>query len=139
MSSDLVRMSFTIDKGLMRRMERLLRGGRHGNRSEFIRDLIRARLVEEEWKADEEAVGTITLVYNHEVRQLADKLTSLQHEHHHDVLATTHVHLDRHICAEMIMVKGRPRIIEEMTEQLRQQKGVLHAAVSMGSTGKRLT
>jgi CopG family nickel-responsive transcriptional regulator len=136
--AELVRLSFTIDKPLYRRMERLLREGRHGNRSEFIRDLVRARLVQEEWKADEEAVGTITLVYNHEVRRLANKLTALQHEHHHAVMATTHVHLDRHLCAEMIMVKGRPSMIEEMVEQLRQQKGVLHAAVSMSSTGKRL-
>jgi CopG family nickel-responsive transcriptional regulator len=137
--SELVRLSFTIEKKLNERLERMLEASRHTNRSEFIRDLIRGRLVEEEWKTDEEAVGTITLVYNHETRALSDRLTSLQHEHHHAILATTHVHLDKSHCAEMIMAKGRPRLIEEITEQLRSQKGVLHVSVSMSSTGKKLS
>jgi len=136
--ADLVRVSFTIEKPLYRRLEQLQRNARYDNRSEFIRDLIRAKLVEEQWKEDEEAVGTISLVYNHEVRLLSRKLTSLQHRHHDAILATTHVHLDQHLCAEMIMVKGRPSTIEEMADRLGTQKGVLHVAVSMSSTGRRL-
>jgi CopG family transcriptional regulator, nickel-responsive regulator len=136
--TDLVRLSFTIEKSLHDRLERLLASQKHGNRSEFIRDLIRDRLVQDDWKAGEEAVGTITIIYNHETRALSEKITSLQHEHHHVILATTHVHLDHHLCAEMIMVKGKPRVIEEVCDRLRQQKGVLHAALSVSSTGKRL-
>ncbi len=136
--AELTRLSFTIDPTLLKRMEKLLRQSRHKNRSEFIRDLIRARLVEEEWKANEEAIGTITLVYHHDVRLLTNKLTALQHAHHNAILATTHVHLDKHLCAEMIMVRGKPRLINEIAEQLRRHKGVLHATVSMSSTGKRL-
>ena len=136
--SRLVRLSFTIDESLNQRLEALLEGAGHPNRSEYIRDLIRARLVEEEWKSNQEAVGTITLVYNHETRNLSQKLTHLQHHHHDQVLATTHVHLDHDNCAEMIMVKGPARMIVEMGEQLRQQKGVLHASVSVSSTGKAL-
>jgi CopG family nickel-responsive transcriptional regulator len=136
--SELERLSFTIEKSLLRKMEKLMRQGRYGNRSEFIRDLIRARLVEEEWKEDQEAVGTITIVFDHDVRQLSGKLTTLQHEHHHAIMATTHVHLDKHMCAEMIMTRGRPRVIEEIADQLRQQKGVYHASVSMSSAGRQL-
>ena len=136
--SELMRVSFTIEKSLYERMERLLRGNRHGNRSEFLRDLIRARLVSEEWKANEEAIGTITLVFDHAVRYLSHKLTDVQHEHHAAVLATTHVHLDKHLCAEMVMVRGRPREIEEIAERLGREKGVLHAGITMSSTGKKL-
>ena len=136
--SDLVRLSFTIEESLYNRMENSLEAAGYRNRSEFIRDLIRGRLVQEEWRENEEAVGTITIVYNHEVRQLSNKLTTLQHAHHHAILATTHVHLDHHLCAEMIMAKGRPRLIEELADDLRKQKGVLHASVSMSSTGRRL-
>ena len=106
--------------------------------SEFIRDLIRSRLVEGEWAKDEQAIGTVTLVYDHDTRRLSDKLTSLQHKHHDAVLATTHVHLDHHLCAEMIMVKGRAHTIQELATQLGQQKGVLHSSLSMSSTGKQL-
>ena len=137
--SDLERLSFTIDKPLLRRMNQLIKKGRFANRSEFIRDLVRSRLVEEEWKGDEEALGTVTVIYDHEKRHLSHKLTAIQHHHHDEVLATTHVHLDKHLCAEMIMVKGRASAIETLADSIRQQKGVLHASLSMSSTGKRLT
>ena len=122
----------------MRKMSRLMKRGRFNNCSEFIRDLIRSRLVELEWEKDAEAIGTITLVYDHDTRRLSDKLIKLQHEHHNAVLATTHVHLDNHLCAEMIMVKGRAHVIQDLSEVLGQQKGVLHASLSMSSTGKQL-
>ena len=136
--ADLERVSFTIEKSLLGRLMRLMRKTKYRNRSEFIRDLVRSRLVEKEWQANEEALGTITLVYNHEQRELAQKLTATQHHHHDEVLATTHVHLNKHTCAEMIMVKGRANVIEHIAEELRKQKGVLHVSVSISSTGKRL-
>ncbi len=135
---DLVRLSFTIDASLNHKLETLMAEAGHPNRSEFIRDLIRSRLVEEEWKSNQEAVGTITLIYNHETRNLSQKLTHVQHHHHDAVLATTHVHLDHDNCAEMIMMKGAASMILDMAERLRQQKGVLHASVSISSTGKAL-
>ncbi|PCJ56632.1 MAG: nickel-responsive transcriptional regulator NikR [Candidatus Hydrogenedentota bacterium] len=136
--SKLVRLTFTIEEALNRKMEKLLKKGRFTNRSEFIRDLIRSRMVESEWEKDSDALGTITLVYDHDQRQLSDRLTSIQHQHHHEVLATTHVHLDNHLCAEMIMVKGRAKMIRDMADTMGQQKGVLHSSLSMSSTGKQL-
>ena len=136
--SKLARLSFSIEEDLMRKMSRLMKRGRFNNRSEFIRDLIRSRLVELEWEKDAEAIGTITLVYDHDTRRLSDKLIQLQHKQHNAVLATTHVHLDNHLCAEMIMVKGRAHVIQDLSEVLGQQKGVLHASLSMISTGKQL-
>jgi len=136
--SDLERLSFTIEQPLLRRMNKLMRKAGCGNRSEFIRDLLRSRLVEEEWKAGQEALGTITVVYDHAKRHLGHKLTAAQHHHHDEVLATTHIHLDAHTCAEMIMVKGRAARIEALAEELRQQKGVLHASLSMSATGTTL-
>lgn len=136
--AELARLSFTIEKPLLKRLERLMREARYKNRSEYIRDLIRAKLVGAQWEKDTEALGTITLIYDHDTRQLSDKLTTLQHKHHHAVLATTHVHLDNHMCAEMIMVKARAHVIRELAEAMGQQKGVLHSDLTMSSTGKQL-
>ncbi len=136
--SDLVRVTFSLERPLQAQLERLRRRRKYANRSEFIRDVIRDQLVHEEWEDDEEAVGTITLVYDHGARTVSQKLTSLQHRHHHEILAATHVHLDSDICVEAILVKGRAGRIREIAGLLQQQKGVLHAAVSMSSTGKRL-
>ena len=137
--TDLVRLSFSIEKPLHDRLEEMVQSLHYENRSEFIRDLIRSRLVQEEWEGNQEAVATITLVYNHHARRLSDKLTDLQHHHHQNILAVTHVHLDEHRCAEAIMVRGKANVIREIAGLLQQQKGVLHGAVSMSTTGKKIT
>jgi CopG family nickel-responsive transcriptional regulator len=136
--SELVRVSFTIERELYDQLEAMLGAMPGANRSEFIRDLIRERIVHDAWKNNEEAVGTITLVFDHDTRDLAHKLTHLQHHHHDAILATTHVHLTEDLCAEMIMIRGRAAEIEALANDLRRHKGVLHADVSIGSSGKPL-
>ncbi|MBI4828050.1 MAG: nickel-responsive transcriptional regulator NikR [Nitrospinae bacterium] len=137
--SKLTRLSFTIEKSLFDRLERLAKKSRYENRSEFIRDLIRDRLVEEEWEAGQEALGVITLIYDHHARGVAHKLTSIQHKRHTHALAATHVHLDERLCAEMILLRGRAGEIRAIADEMRRLKGVLHARLSMSSTGKGLT
>jgi CopG family nickel-responsive transcriptional regulator len=137
--SDLTRQSFSIERSLLKKLEGLRGAHSYKNRSEFLRDMIREQLVASEWKKNQEALGTITLIYNHESRELSKKLIHIQHHHHEcQVLAATHVHLDHDLCAEMIMVRGYAGEIQKLCDLLRQQKGVFHAALSMGSIGKNL-
>jgi len=136
--SDLVRTSFSIERPLLAHMEQMAALSKYTNRSEFLRDMIRQHLVEQEWQANEVAIGTITLVYDHHSRLLTEKLTNEQHRHHDVILATTHVHLDEHMCVEMILTRGPAKQLRELAGLLRKQKGVLHAALSMSSTGKKL-
>jgi CopG family nickel-responsive transcriptional regulator len=131
-------MSFSIEKPLYRKLEQLVKESRCTNRSEFVRDMIRDQLVARQWQGDEEALGTITLVYNHHMRRLGERLTDVQHHHHDQILASTHVHLDEELCAEVVIVRGRASAIRHIADELRQQKGVLHAALAMSTTGKHM-
>jgi CopG family nickel-responsive transcriptional regulator len=135
---ELHRFSFSIEKSLAEKLEKMIRENHYENRSEFIRDLVRGKMVADEWEADGEALGTISLLYDHHKRQLSEKLIAVQHHHAAKVLASTHVHLDERICAEMIMVKGKVGDIRHLFDHMRQEKGVLHAAISLGTTGKKL-
>ncbi|MCA8915619.1 MAG: nickel-responsive transcriptional regulator NikR [Planctomycetes bacterium] len=134
--SDLVRLSISLEADLAAELDRLVDQSRYENRSEFVRDLIRERLVDEEWARGGEVLGTITLIYDHHQNGLTDKLNELQHEYHANVLASTHVHLDHHNCAEMIMMRGKPDVLRELTDGMRKLKGVMHAAFALSSTGK---
>ena len=136
--ADLTRLSFSLEKPLLQRLEKLLQASRYANRSEFIRDMIRQQLVGRQWQDDRETLGTVTLLYNHHLHKLSEKLTDLQHHHHQNILVSTHVHLDENLCAEVLLVKGRASRISRLADLLRQQKGVLHAALSISSTGKSL-
>jgi CopG family nickel-responsive transcriptional regulator len=77
------------------------------NRSEAIRDLMRDRLVKQEWESNRETMGTITIVYGHHTRELSKVLTNLQHEFFRAIISTLHVHLDQHNCLEVLVVKGK--------------------------------
>ena len=137
--SKLERLSISLEKPLLAKLERLVKASRYTNRSEFIRDLIRQRLVEQQWSdTRQEVVGTITMIYDHHARQLAEKLVNIQHDHHNNVMATTHVHLSHDLCAEMIMVRGSASSVRQIADRLRQQRGVLHAELAMSSTGDKL-
>lgn len=137
--SELVRLSLSIEKPLFKQLEKMVADGDYLNRSEFVRDLIREHMVNEQWDSGEEAIGTISLVFDHHTRGLAAKLTHQQHHFPGTVMATTHIHLDKNICAEMIMVKGKPADIKKLTNRLKREKGVLHAKLATGSTGKKLS
>ena len=137
--TELARLSFSIEKPLLEQLERLRKDSKYANRSEFIRDMIRQQLVGRQWQDDRETLGTVTLLYNHHLHKLSEKLTDLQHHHHQTILVSTHVHMNKHLCAEVLLVKGRASQIRRLANLLRQQKGVLHAALSLSSTGKSLT
>ena len=136
--SDLVRVSVSIEKSLFERLEELVADSEYGSRSEYVRDLIRSRLVDQEWSSGRTLLGTISLIYDHHARGLSDRLIHQQHHFAGTVLATTHVHLDENLCAEMIMVRGRGKDIKALADRLRREKGVLHAKLATATTGKDL-
>lgn len=136
--SDVIRVSFSLESGLFEHLESLRRTQGYGNRSKFLCDLIRDRLVEERWKGNEEAVGTVTLIYDHHAYRLSDRLVDVQHRHHDVVLATTHVHLDQHMCAEVLLLKGTVKQLRDIASALRREKGVLHSDLSMSTPGDGL-
>jgi CopG family nickel-responsive transcriptional regulator len=83
-------------------------------------------------------VGTITLVYDHHKRELSDKLTSIQHDHHDAVLSATHIHLDHDNCLEMIAVRGTASQVQKIADALIGTRGVKHGKLSATTTGKRI-
>ena len=136
--SDLVRFTVSIEKSLFDQLAGRVADSDYRNRSEFIRDLIRDHVVEQGWRTDKIQLGTISLLYDHHCRGLSERLVHEQHHFTGKVLATTHVHLDEHLCAEMIMVRGPGREIKALADRLRREKGVLHAKLATGTTGRTL-
>ncbi len=133
-----VRFGVSLDEKLMIDFDQLIEQKRYTNRSEAIRDLIRASLVENKRESDEEAIGTVTLIYNHHVRDLSDKLTEHQHAHHDQIISSLHVHLDAHNCLEVLIVRASAKEIRQIADELIGVKGVKHGKLVMTTTGKDL-
>ena len=128
-----------IDADLLEKFDELIEQRGYPNRSEAFRDLIRNELVEESWQSPEsEVVGSVTLVYNHHVRQLNDKLLDLQHDHHDSILSTLHVHLDHENCLEVLLIKGKAAAVNQIANALISTKGVKHGRLTLSSSGRNL-
>ncbi len=134
--SDLVRFGVSIDERLLDRYDELIAEKAYVNRSEALRDLIRGALVDEQWEVgDAEAIGTVTLVYDHHSHDLADKLTDHQHTHHEEIVSTLHVHLDATYCLEVVVLRGVARDIKRIADSLIGTKGVKHGKFVATTTG----
>jgi CopG family transcriptional regulator, nickel-responsive regulator len=132
------RFTVSLPSALMGTLDRLQSERRYANRSEFVRDMLRAELVKEEWQEQAgESVGVLVLVYDHDTRALADKLTDIQHHNHDAITAALHVHLDAHTCLEVIPLRGMVRDIRRIGNQLLAIKGVRYGQL-VPATGQRL-
>jgi len=135
----LTRFGISLDRVLLERFDRLIDKKSYSSRSEAIRDLIRDSLVMQEWEsATVETVGTITIVYSHDTRELADILMDLQHLYFHSIISSMHIHLDEHNCLEVIVVRGKAKDIKAIADRLIGTRGVKHGKLTVTTTGKHL-
>jgi len=137
--AEAVRFGISMSKDLLVAFDRLIEKLGFANRSDAIRNLIRERLVQKEWETlNEETIGTITIVYSHEVRELTERLTELQHQYHRQIISTMHIHLDPHNCLEVLAVKGRGSEVKKIADRLLSIKGIKHGKLTTTTTGKKL-
>ncbi|MEI7449956.1 MAG: nickel-responsive transcriptional regulator NikR [Desulfomonile sp.] len=136
---DLARFGVSIPDDLLEKFDGLIKEKGYNNRSEAIRDLIRDRLVEDQWtKYENDVVGTVTVVYNHEQSDLAQKLTEIQHKKHDLIISSIHVHLDFHNCLEVLIMRGSSDEVKKAGEQLISTRGVKHGKITMTTTGQEI-
>jgi CopG family nickel-responsive transcriptional regulator len=129
------RFSVSLPDSLLRELDRRVIRRGYASRSEFVRDLIRERMVEDKWKKDTgEVVGVLTIGYDHHQRGLLQKIVDLHHSQYIHILCTTHVHLDRHHCLETVIIKGRPQEIERIAGRSAGLRGVRFAKLTRTST-----
>jgi CopG family nickel-responsive transcriptional regulator len=125
MKDPLVRFSVAIGGELLRRFDQYREKHRYPNRSEAVRGLMRAALIEEVIDEEgSEAMGVVTLIYDHHASRIGDRLTDLQHEHLDRVVTTTHVHLDERRCLEVILLRGPAGHVRKLADDLIGSKGV---------------
>jgi CopG family transcriptional regulator, nickel-responsive regulator len=127
------RITISLDEDLAREFDQLIAQRGYQNRSEAMRDLLRAHLEEARQSRDEAAhcVANLSYVYNHHERDLAERLTGLQHGHHDLTVATLHAHLDHDNCLESVILKGPVAAVREFSQALSAERGVRHGLLNL--------
>lgn len=129
-----------MDEKLLLKFDQLIETKGYENRSEAVRDLVRGALVNQSWEDDHQTVaGSILLFYDHHHGDVMQELTGIQHEMHDLIMATTHFHLDHHNCLELIVVKGKSKILREFSNRLISMKGVKYGKFTAAPIGEENT
>ncbi|MHC4130776.1 MAG: nickel-responsive transcriptional regulator NikR [Planctomycetota bacterium] len=119
------RIGVSIENNLLTSFDKVIEKKGYKNRSEAIRDLIRQHLSDQQLSNPKtQAVAVVSLVYDHHATKLMQKLTALQHSHLLKTISSVHIHLAKHDCMEVIVLRGRVAEINEIGEKMLSLKGV---------------
>ena len=128
------RITMSIDEDLARAFDKLIAARGYSSRSEAMRDLLRREVGVSRTQPDSaraQCVASLSYVYNHHVRELAERLTAAQHAHHGLVVATTHVHLDHEHCLESMFLKGPTAAVRTFADSIRAERGVAYGQINL--------
>jgi len=122
---ELARTALSIEGDLLEKFDRWMASHGYANRSQAVRDLIRAALVEQEWSNPKaRVVASLSIIYDHAAHDLAQAMTDIQHRDYRAVLCSQHVHLDRHHCLEVILMQGRAAELRNLADSIIATRGV---------------
>lgn len=126
--SDIIRFGVSIEQDLLENYDRLVGERGYATRSEALRDLIRDALVARkiETESDLQALGTLTLVYDHHANNLVQEMGEIQHRFHNLVLSVMHLHVSHDDCMEVIALRGKVGEIVKLSNALLSLKGIKH-------------
>ena len=127
------RVTITLDDDLGEQFDAYLARRGYANRSEAMRDLIRARLEQERLDPDEQGdcMGVLSYVYNHHERELAKRVTEAHHARHDLSVSTLHVHLDHENCLESVVLQGEVGAVRQFADGLIAQPGIRHGQLHL--------
>ncbi len=130
--STITRFGVSFETDLLEKFDQLIKEKGYHNRSEAIRDIVRDKLIEEiKHHEDQEVVGTLTLVFNHHVREVEDKLTSIEHNYHQAIISSLHVHLDKDYCLEVVVMRGKSKLVQQIADYLISLRGIKHGKLTV--------
>lgn len=126
------RITITIDEQLARELDALVETRGYQNRSEAMRDLVRAGIIHTDATAtSKECVASLSYVFDPSTRELPKRLARAFQEHHNICMATTRVALDHESVMEVCILKGRTADVQAFAERLIAERGVRHGRLSL--------
>jgi CopG family nickel-responsive transcriptional regulator len=129
------RVGVSFEPELLSRFDALIKKKGYNNRSEAIRDLVRKSLIESEIEAERgDVIGTITIIYDHDIGDVTNRLLHLQHHHHSEISSTTHIHVDERLCLEVLVVRGKAKEVRNLADNIKAVKGVKHGELVITKT-----
>lgn len=122
-----VRFSISLPTKLFENLEDMVVAKQYLSRSEFIRDLIREKIVNDALDGknkDEICIGVLCIAYDHHQSDLIEQLIEIEHHANVAIISTSHFHIDERHCFEEITMKDKISKIDRLSAKIAALKGV---------------
>ena len=131
---NITRFGVSIEPELLEKFDAIIKKKGYANRSEALRDLIRANIIQEQ-KANpnHKGIGTLTILYDHHSGPLTERLLKFQHEHYQQILTTSHIHVDHDNCLEVLILQGKMGDVQTLADKIKALKGIKHGELVLTS------
>jgi CopG family transcriptional regulator, nickel-responsive regulator len=128
------RFGVSLEEDILEMLDSYVLTNQFPNRSQAMRHLIEQHTVENKWLCNNEVAGAIVLVYDHHKNDITRMANEVQHDYHHLILSSQHIHLSHELCLETIAVKGKANELTDLADKLIALKGVRHGKLVMSRT-----
>lgn len=127
------RITISLDDPLAKALDEHLQATGYHSRSEGVRDLVRDTMGrhQNDHSAHKYSVANLSYIYDRRVRQLANRLSEMQHAHHDLIASTTLVPLDHSSSLESVMLKGKTVALRQFTDRIRAERGVRSVVLNL--------
>jgi CopG family transcriptional regulator, nickel-responsive regulator len=131
------RISMSLPPNLLEEFNKAMEKTGFMDRSKAIQTAIYSFINENSWEnsantttthsnIDNEGngAGAIILLYDNHIYNQNSVSTQIQHNYNDVISASTHLHLNDHICLESILVDGNANRIRELAKKLSKNRGI---------------
>jgi CopG family transcriptional regulator, nickel-responsive regulator len=129
-----VRFSVSLEEELFKELDLFAKNNSFANRSQALRHLIEKNIVEKKWQCNNIVAGAIVMIYDHHKKEIITRSNDIQHNYFDVILSAQHYHLSYDMCLEIIAVKGKAKILTELSDKLISIKGIKHGKLLMSKT-----
>jgi len=129
-----VRFSVSLEEELLNELDLFAKDNSFANRSQSLRHLIEKNIVEKKWQCNNIVAGAIVMIYDHHKKDIITRVNDIQHNYFDVILSSQHYHLNYDMCLEIIAVKGKAKILTELSDKLVSIKGIKHGKLIMSKT-----
>jgi CopG family nickel-responsive transcriptional regulator len=126
-----VRFGVSFEKEVLDALDEYVLENKFSNRSQALRQLVNKHIVEKKWLCNNQVAGAVTLVYDHNKREIANHLALIQRDYREEILSVQRFTLNEHYSMEVISLMGISSRLTDLSERLISEKGIQHGKLTM--------
>ena len=127
----LKRFGVSLGDDILNALDGFVKDNGFANRSQAIRFFVEKNVAEKKWQCGNIVAGTIIIMYNQSKREIAQRITEIQHQYQDVILSSSQYYLNEDFCLHITTVTGVSHRLTKLSDRLITIKGIKHGKLVM--------